>query len=528
MAAGSVDDSRSVSAGLKAGTGPWVLAVDAVKRESGDYRTPVAPVSERWAAMMGATPLDDRTVRNTDVAVTAYGAGAAYVGAGGYLGASVKRTTSRYGLPFPQVEAAGASEGEGPVFVDLAQTRWDVRGEQSLDWGLFDRIRGSLGYADYRHSEVSATDGSVGTTFLSDGVEGRAELVHREHDGHQGAIGVQGLRRSLQARGDEAFVPPVEIEEGGLFTLQRLDRGGWGIEGGLRADQRTLTAELAGRPPSEAALAGGTDWARADASRRFTNLSASMAAFWRPRDGWFLSLGLAHNRRAPTEFELFADGPHAGTGAYEVGDPTLRSESVESVEGTLRWTVAAARLEAHLYAARYRGFIDMAFTGVRANDDGSLAPDGALPVLRFTQSAARFHGGELEASFPIWRGGGRTLSLEGAVDMVRGTTDAGPAARIPPASATGRVVWEGPKLEARLEVRRVADQARVAAFELPTDGYTLINAQVTATPFADRDLRVFLDGRNLADAAAREHVSFLKDIAPLPGRTVRLGLGYSF
>jgi iron complex outermembrane receptor protein len=75
----------------------------------------------------------------------------------------------------------------------------------------------------------------------------------------------------------------------------------------------------------------------------------------------------------------------------------------------------------------------------------------------------------------------------------------------------------------------VAEQDRIAGFELPTDGYTLLNASLVVHPFtAQPDLKVFLDGRNLTNVEAREHASFLKDVAPLPGRSLRLGVGYRF
>ena len=32
----------------------------------------------------------------------------------------------------------------------------------------------------------------------------------------------------------------------------------------------------------------------------------------------------------------------------------------------------------------------------------------------------------------------------------------------------------------------------------------------------------------LNDTEAREHASFLKDLAPLPGRSLRMGIGYTF
>jgi len=525
---GSVDDSYALSGGLKAGAGPWVVAIDGVKRQSHDYRVPSDPVSARFAADTGETPLHDNKVRNTDVDLEAYGAGISYVGENGYIGASVKKTKSQYGLPFPQVVIVGPPPEEGPVYIDLKQTRYDLRGETGLDVGPFDRARFSVGYADYRHSEISVEDGSVGTTFLSKGVEGRAELVQKERDGWQGAIGVQGLSRKFKAIGDEAFIPPVDIDEVGVFALQRLDRGGWGVEGGVRLDRRRLDARLAGRPTSGAAALYGTDWSTADGKQAFTNLSASAAVFWRPVDHWFLGLSLAQSRRAPTEFELFADGPHPGTGAYELGDPTLKPEEVTSVEGTARWTGDRGRIEAHVYSARYNGYIDETRTGARVDDSGALDPDGELPISRFTQTDATFYGGEVEGAYPVWRQGDRTLSVEGAYDYVHAKTDDGPPARIPPYSVTGRLVWEGPRIDAKLEVRYVGEQDRVAAFETPTDSYTLVNAQVSYKPLADKDFKVFLDGRNLTDQEAREHVSFLKDIAPLPGRTVRAGVALTF
>ncbi|MDO8379534.1 TonB-dependent receptor [Phenylobacterium sp.] len=525
---GSADDSYSVSAGLKAGQGPWVVALDAVRRASGDYDSPSHPVSSRYGAANGVTALPDRVVKNTDVDLTAYGIGLSHVGDRGFLGASVKRTQTQYGVPFPQVVPVGPPPAEGPVYIDLDQTRYDLRGETSLEVGPFEKARFSVGYADYEHREVDVASGAVGTTFLSKGAEGRLELVQRERDGWKGAVGVQVLGRDFEALGDEAFIPPVTIQEVGVFLLQRLDRDGWGVEGGLRVDRRTLDASLHGRPTSDAAAASGVNWARAAGKQDFTNASASVAVFWRPASAWFLGLSLAHNNRAPTEFELFADGPHGGTGSYEIGDPTLDAEQVTSLEATLRWTGDNGKVEAHIYSADYKGFIDEMRTGLFVDDAGVIDPAGELPVVRFTQTDATFHGGELEGSYDLWRGGDGVLSAEGSYDYVRGATDIGPPARIPPYSVTGRLVWKAPRLEGQVEVRHVAGQGRLSAFELPTEAYTLLSARVSWRPLADQDFKLFLDGRNLTNEEGREHTSFLKDIAPLPGRTVRAGVTYSF
>ena len=140
-------------------------------------------------------------------------------------------------------------------------------------------------------------------------------------------MGFQALERHFQAIGDEAFVPSTDIKEYGIFTLQRLDKGDWGLDAGLRFDSRELKTDLT--------------------KRSFDNVSGSLGLFYKPADKQFVALTLSRNGRAPTEFELFADGPHPGTGGYEVGDATLKSEKVTSLEATYRYTGERLRLEGH-------------------------------------------------------------------------------------------------------------------------------------------------------------------------------------
>ncbi|MGZ8364262.1 MAG: TonB-dependent receptor [Caulobacteraceae bacterium] len=495
----SGDDALAASGYAKIGVGRFVFAVDGSARRSSDYHVPVPPVSERYAAAHGLTPIDTDTVGNTAVSESGWGVGGSYIAdSGAYIGLSAKRSQTVYGIPV--VEAAGGPpDEEGPVSIHMHQWRYDLRGETPADLWLFEKVRGSLGYADYEHAEVLEDTGETGTTFLSHGVEGRLELVHKEHDGHKGAVGVQFTDRDIQAIGDEAFIPPVNAASQGLFTLQRWERDNYGFDFGLRYDHTKLTTPTA--------------------SRAFDNVSASIGAFYRPTEPLFLALSVSSVGRSPTEFELFANGPHPGTGGYEVGDPTLEAERVASVEGTARFKGGRFTLEGSVFYARYDGYIDEIATG--AVEDG-------LPVFQFTQVGAEFFGGEFHGDYRLWEGGDKALKLEASYDWVRGSTDLGPPARIPPWALTGRLVWTQGDTEASLEVRHMAEQTRLSARELPTDAYTMINASLEARPFANKSVKVFLDGRNLNDVEAREAVSFLKDIAPLPGREIRLGASYDF
>lgn len=518
----SVDDGEMVSGGLKAGTGPWVFSLDAMRRQTEDYDAPVPAESRRQLAAEGEEFLGRQasTVENTGVTLESYGAGLSYVGERGFLGLAVKQTDSLYGVPGHahehededhdhdgddhdgdhdheedhDEEALGEDEG---VRIDLKQTRYDLRGGLDLALGPFERLRVSGGYADYEHVEIE--DGAPATRFLSEGWEGRLELVQAERDGWQGAVGVQALTRDFDALGEEAYVPAVEINEAGVFTLQRLDRDSWGVEGGLRFDRRTLE----------------TTTRKAE----FDNVSASLGAFLRPAQGWYAGVSLSRAARAPTEAELFAQGPHIATRAFEVGNASLESEISYALDATLHYEGGPWDADLHAFAVRYEGFIDLRPTG-------AVDPESELGIFTYRQTDAEFWGGEAEIAYRLWQDGDRSFTLEGVADYVRGDTDLGAPARIPPWSATGRAVFASDLWTGKLELRQVGEQTRVVDGELPTDGYRMINASLVVRPAAG--FKIFLEGRNLNDAEAREHASFLKDLAPLPGRNIRLGVGYTF
>ncbi|MEW6539221.1 MAG: TonB-dependent receptor [Pseudomonadota bacterium] len=410
--ASSVDDGRSAFGRVTVGSGNFAFNVDGVKRKTDDYDIPAPAISARRAAAEGLAREDTGTQPNSYTDLEAWGVGGSYIGDKGFAGVSYKNTDSEYG-----------TVAEESVFIKLNQKRWDARGEYRFDSGPFSALRGSYGHADYTHTEFEAV-GEPGTIFNSDGWEGRADLVQRERNGWNGAVGIQALSRNFEAIGEEAFVPSVKIDELGLYTVQRLDLGNHGFEGGLRYDRR----ELSGTP------IGGAS----EATREFDNWSASAAAFIRPTTGLFLGLSLAHNERAPSEVELFADGVHIATAAYETGDLTLNSEKVTTLEGTAHYDRGRFSGDLHVYHSWYNGFIDERPTGEQFYFEEE---DEFFPIYRFVQTDAKFYGFELEGAYALWQDGDRKLSLEGAADYVHAQTDFGPAARIPPYSVTGRLAW---------------------------------------------------------------------------------------
>lgn len=435
--------------------------------------------------------------------------GAALVTSSGNLGFSVSRIGNLYGVPvrFSLDPAVEAEE----VRLDVSQTRFDMRAEINPAAGMLEAIRFRAGYADYKHEEIDDT-GAVGTTFLHDGWEGRLELVQRERNGWTGAVGGQFVLRKLNIIGDEKFLPKSSASQFGLFTVQSLDLGHLRAEAGARVERTHASAA------EDATLGNGA------LERRFTSVSGSLGAAYEVFNGWRLGVNASYTERAPSAEELFSNGPHAGTQAFEVGNPDFDMEVSKGLELTLRGKGRGYSLSASVYHSWFNNFI-------YEQPDGTV--EDGLPVFNIVQDKARYYGAEIEASVTLAQLGDFALNLDGVGDFTHATilTAGGnqAAPRIPALRLLGGIEAQSEKLDVRAETEWVDGQSRVAPFETTTKGYTMVNASIAYRPWGrDRDISLLLSANNIFDVNARRHASFLKDYAPLSGRDLRVSLRFGF
>jgi iron complex outermembrane recepter protein len=432
--------------------------------------------------------------------------GFAYVGDGGTLGASFSHYDSLYGVPVryslnPAVEAE-------QVRLALKQDRADLRAELNAGGAFIDTIRFRTAFADYRHQEIDEA-GLVGTTFLNKSVESRLEVAQAKRGGWRGAFGAQLAVRDFNVIGDEAFVPKNAGLQFGLFTLQEFDAGRFKAEAGARAEWSVYDAfanATIGNP---------------DLRRRFTALSGSLGASYEIAGGVRFGLTASRTERAPAAEELFANGPHAGTAAFEVGNPDFVTEKSTGLEASLRGSRGGLSFSLAGYYNWFKDYIYEAQTG---------AVQDNLPVFENRQADARYYGAEAEMSAKVARIGGFGLSVDALGDFTRATiTGVGPAPRIPPLRLLGGVEGKSGNLDLRAEVEWTAKQERIAAFETATPGFTIVNASAVFRPFgADSKVSLTLSANNIFNVEARRAASFLKDYAPLSGRDIRVTGRVSF
>ena len=515
---GSAAHERTGSGEIEAPIGDkFVVHFDGSYSRSGDLDTGnyiLTPALRAQAAASGDPEIRDLAslrgkLPNSGARTWEVAGGAALITDGGNLGISVAHTDNFYGVPVRySLDADGEAE---KVRLHMKQDRADLRAELPVNGGFLESVRLRAGFADYQHQEIEET-GEVGTTFYNQSIESRLELVQAKRGGWDGAIGAQFFARNFHVEGEEKFLPRNETEQLGFFTLQSFDLGTTRIELGGRYEHTRVAAD-----------ADETLFNPAY-HRSFNALSGSLGVSQELVPGWRVGLNLSRTERAPSAEELFARGNHAGTQAFELGNPDFGLEKSWGIEGTLRGQGNGYTISLSAYHNWFDGYI----YDVRVDDSVCMAANGgeplSFPCYQNLQANARYLGFEAEGTVKLGQIGSYALNLDGVADYVRATiVGSGPAPRIPPLRLLGGLELQGDRLSVRGEVERSFAQNRITDTETPTDGFTLVNASLSFKPIKGNDrTTITLSANNIFDVEARRAASFLKDYAPLAGRDIRL------
>lgn len=523
--ANTVNGSRSGWGHVGGGNGRIAFHLDGLVRDSDDYDIP--GLADADDAAEHSTP---GRVENSASQTHSVGGGLSLTREQGYLGLGVSVYDTLYGVPghshgedehAENAETHSEADAESEqVRIDMQQQRYELRGGWNWSNGPFERIRGSLVHSTYEHQELEGQE--TGTLFDNELSELRVELTHRERAGWRGVAGVQASQQDFSALGDEAVVPPVQTHSTGIFLVE---------ERHFSAHRLSLGARIEHLEHDPGALNRGA----------YNLLSLSSALHLELGPQQHLRVGLSRSERAPDVQELYSFGPHLATSSFDRGDGSLEKESALNLDLGWHAEIQQVSLAIDLFYTRYSDFI---FSG-EVDEDGDGEADRydeehsgdsepehdehaeeSLLIVQYQQDDARFWGGELDARYNVNRN--HSVGLFGDVVRAR-RNDGGRLPRIPADRIGLRYDGYHNALSFGARLTRVLPQSRATALEGNTAGYTLLAADLAwSLVTATGELKLSLRGRNLLDEEARNHVSFLKQLAPLPGRNFGLGLEYSF
>lgn len=498
LQAGTGNDERSVAGLIEAGTERHALHLDGFDRRTGDVRVPVWLDCEK-----SGSPAKARRICNSASAARGGAMGGSVFWDQGYLGASVNTYQSDYG-----------TVAEDQVSIGMKTTRYALEGQVRPLTGGFDSVKARLSHTDYQHTEFD--DGAPGTVFANQGQDLRVEARHRPLAGWQGVVGVQTESSRFSAVGEEAFAPFSRTRSQALFVHEELPTA-WG--------QLTVGARW---ESVRVASLGNPELDRFDegiGTRKFSPFSVATGAVFKLSPAWSLSGNAALTQRAPKDYELFANGPHVATNAWEIGNKNLGLEKSSSLDGGLQWQSGPNSFNVTVFASQFANYIGLM---------GSPDVEDDLPVQRYEGVKARYRGLEAHGRQRLWQGSS-TLDLDWRADTVRATNESTgePLPRIAPTRLGATLVHVQGPWTARLGADWHAAQDRVPQGSVATSAYTRVNASVSyRQKLGATVLHWFARLDNLTDQLAYSASSILTSTAfgksPLPGRSFKLGVQVGF
>ena len=350
------------------------LRVEVSKREGGDLRTPIG-------RLMG-----------TQTDVWSVAAGTSWVDDWGYAGGAFRYFANDYGIP-------GGFLGGHTNAVRTEQERMAGRFRSVIrPGGSLEAIEIDAGYTWYQHHEMEPPD-ILGALYEREIVSGEARARHAGWGPF--ASGAVGARVSWEDFGfaGALHTPNSQRRTQAAYILEEIQLDPVTLEAGLRYDRVEL------EPDREDASA---DIGHIRA-RSFDAVSGSLGGLMRLTGEFTVGASVGRAFRTPDVHELYSEGPHLAANSYDVGNPSLETETGLGIDVFGRVTGQRLSAEATWFRNTIAGYIFPQATGELSRV--------RLPIYQFVGEDAVLTGFESQLEWALPAG----LRLEAVASYVRGT-----------------------------------------------------------------------------------------------------------
>lgn len=489
----SVNHGFSNSLRMDYGKNNWMLHIDGSTKNLGDQRIPGYAHSKKERQTNPAPPEEKNKLNNSSNQQDSIGLGATRFFNRGHVGLAFNHFKTDYG-----------TVADKAVTIEMQQNRFEFNGEYRPQSLPVKKISLKSAQTDYLHREIE--NSATGTIFENSGNETRLE-AYNENGSVKGATGVQTDINRFEAQGDEAFLPEVENRIVSIFTFQEYKFGNNALSFGGRLENTEISKE------SSASFLGEDEFG-------FFGQNASGGYVYSLNRESSFSLSYSYTERAPTFQELLSNGAHVATDTFESGDTSLSKEKSHGTELGYKYLSTTASLNFAVYAQTFQNYVALKPTGVTDLASG-------LEIYQYDQTGAIIYGTDLDGKKQISKGKQGTLSVISKFDFIRGKDLRAKEnlPRISPPRMTLGLEHLLKNFESDFDIQYVSDQTHLAPNERRTESYFLTNIGTQYSIMHETSqIDIFLRLRNIFDVEARNHVSFLKEKAPMPGRNIMVGI----
>jgi len=373
------------------------------------------------------------------------------------------------------------------------------------------RLEVSTGYERSRRREFEDdTTSTVGLGLLSQTYLADVHYHHAPLGQFSGLLGLSGLRTTFNKFGEETLIPPSRLNTVGIYAFEQSEGRRVNLSFGARYDYRRLDVD------ADTALGNSAQ------THTWSSAIANAGLLFHLTEPAALVINVGRGFRAPSSFDLYSNGVHEGTVAFERGNPNLKTE--KSIN-----TDVAVRAQTARLAFEVGAFVNLIQDYIYTFPTGTVDSASGFQIYDVTQGNARLTG--FESAFQ-WHPTAY-LHLQGTADYVRGqnTSTDQPLPNMPPFRATWTARLEhgqrayfsiGGETNARqtrldpAERQFFADAFGGAGYQ--SRPYTLVNVGAGAGFVAgSRTIMVDLSLRNAFDRRYADYLSRIKTNAVDPG-----------
>lgn len=486
----TVNNGLSNAAHLNYGANKWMFHLDASTRNLGNVEVPGYSRSDFERRNNPVNGEKKNIIPNSFNKQDNIAVGTSKIFDRGHLGLSFNHFNTIYG-----------SVADEEVSIDMTQNRVELHSEYRPENGPIRKWKLKSAQSDYFHKELES--GMTGTTFKNTGNETRIEGINKTEN-WDGLSGIQTQIFDFSANGEEAFLPSSKTSKFSLFTFQQVSLGKNALRFGGRIENHFIDKKSSDK-------FGSSD------EKKYLGYNVSVGHCYDFSKKNTLETSLSYTERAPSFQELYSDGEHLATGTFEVGDSELTKEKATAFEITYKNHSDRNFFTGSIYSQFFKDYISLNPTGEIVNN---------FNEYRYEQIDAIFYGIDLENKNEVKEMYSGVLSFISKFDYVRAknTEEGDNLPRISPARFSLGFEFSTDKWSTDIESQYVAQQTKVASDERRTDDYILTNLGFTYKLIANiYAVDFFARVRNLLNVEARNHVSTLKEFAPLPGRNVIIG-----
>ena len=379
------------------------------------------------------------------------------------------------------------------------------------------RLEVSTGYERNRRREfednVTSTValGLLTQTYLAD-----VHFHHKPLGQFSGLLGFSGVRNTFDKFGEETLIPPSDANNLGVYVFEQTEGSRLNLSIGARYDYRKLNVD------ADTVLGIATQ------GHNWNSLTGNIGLLYHLSEPAALVLNVGRGFRAPSSFDLYSNGVHEGTTAFERGNPNLTTEKSVNTDLSLRTQTSRVSFE-------IGGFVNLIQDYIYTVPTGTIDSASGFEIFDVTQGDATLTGVEAALQWhPV-----AYLHFQGTADYVKGqnTSTDNPLPNMPPFRATLLARLEGGERSSSLqhpyfsvgaelnstqtrmdpaEQRFYADAFGGAGYQ--SQSYTLVNFGAgVGWVVGSQTITVDLSLRNVFDKRFANYLSRIKTNAIDPG-----------